>query len=68
MPRYRYYDYGQTVMLSIELEKQITPGSLEYVIHKIVEERIDVRKFEEKLKNEETGRPAYDPKITKLSD
>ena len=58
MPRYRYYDYGQTVMLSIELEKQITPGSLEYVIHKIVEERIDVRKFEEKLKNEETGRPA----------
>jgi transposase len=63
MPRYKYYDYSQTVMIAIELEKQLAPGTIEYVIHKLVEERVDVKSFEEKLKNDETGRPAYDPKV-----
>jgi transposase len=63
MPQYKYYDYSQTVMIAVELEKQLTPGTIEYVIHKLVEERVDVKRFEEKIKNDETGRPAYDPKI-----
>ena len=36
---------------------------MEYVIHKLVEERVDIKSFEDKIKNDETGRPAYDPKI-----
>ncbi len=63
MPRYRHYNYSQTVLIPIELEKQITPGSLEYAIHKLVEEKVKIEPFEKKLKNDETGRPAYDPKI-----
>ena len=63
MPRYKNYDYNQTVMIAIELEKQIIAGTLEYAIHKLVEERVKIEPFEKKLKNEETGRPAYDPKV-----
>ena len=58
MPRYKYYDYSQTVMIAIELEKQITPGSFEYAIHKLAEERVKIEPFEKKLKNDETSRPA----------
>ena len=63
MPRYKYYDYKQTSMIAVDLEKQIVPGTLEYAIHKLVEERVKIEVFERKLKNEDTGRPAYDPKI-----
>ena len=63
MPRYKYYDYNQTVMKPIELEKQIIPGTLEYAIHKLVEKRVKIEPFAKKLKNDETGRPAYDPKV-----
>lgn len=63
MPRYKSYNYSQTTLIPIELEKQITPGSLEYAIHKLVEERVKIDAFEKKLKNDETGRPAYDPKV-----
>ena len=58
MPRYKYYDYNQTVMIAIELEKQIIAGTLEYAIHKLVEERVKIEPFEKKIRNDETGRPA----------
>lgn len=63
MPQYKYYNYSQTVMIAVDLEKQLTAGSIEYVIHKLVEERVNIKRFEDKLKNEQTGRPAYNPKI-----
>jgi hypothetical protein len=39
------------------------PGTLEYTIHRIVEERIDTSIFDEKYHNDETGRCAYPPKV-----
>jgi hypothetical protein len=32
-------------MIPIELEKQIIPGTLEYAIHKLVEERVKIKPF-----------------------
>ncbi len=69
MPRYKSYNYSQTTLIPIDLvrrilwKKQILPGTLEYAIHKLVEERVRIEPFEKKLKNDETGRPAYDPKV-----
>jgi len=63
MPRYKNYNYSQTTLIPIDLEKQILPGTLEYAIHKLVEERVRIDAFDKKLKNDETGRPAYDPKV-----
>jgi len=44
-------------------KKQILPGTLEYAIHRLVEERVKKEPYEKKLKNDETGRPAYDPNV-----
>jgi hypothetical protein len=49
--------------LPVSLEEQLTPGTLEFTIHALVESRIDMSVFENRYKNDETGRRAYDPKI-----
>ncbi|NIW11925.1 MAG: IS1182 family transposase, partial [Gammaproteobacteria bacterium] len=63
MAKYKRYDYKQMVMLPISLEDQLSPGTLEFAIHTLVETRMDLSLFDEKYKNDETGRLAYDPKI-----
>jgi len=63
MAKYKQYDYKQMVMLPISLEDQLSPGTLEFAIHTLVETRMDLSCFDEKYSNDETGRLAYDPKI-----
>ena len=63
MPRYIPYDYNQQILMPVSLKDQILPGTMEYVIHHIVEEELDMRSLEDDIKNETTGRPAIDPKI-----
>jgi transposase len=63
MPRYKPYDYKQMLMLPLSLEDQLAPGTLEYAIHHLMEERIDTSMFDEKYRNDDTGRCAYDPKV-----
>jgi transposase len=63
MAKYKRYDYDQMVMLPISLENQLSPGTLEFAIHYLVESRMDLTCFDEKYNNDETGRFAYDPKI-----
>ena len=41
MARYKPYDYNQLMMIPVSLEEQLVPGTLEYVIHHLIEERID---------------------------
>jgi len=63
MAKYKSYDYDQMIMLPISLENQLTPGTLEFAIHTLVETRMDLSVFDEKYKNDEMGRSAYDPKV-----
>jgi len=63
MAKYKQYDYKQMLMLPISLEDQLAPGTLEFAIHTLVETRMDLSLFDEKYKNDETGRLAYDPKV-----
>lgn len=63
MPRYKAYDYSQMNMVPLLLEKQLVPGTLEYAIHYIIEERLDLIMFNERYRNDETGRKAIDPKV-----
>ena len=63
MAKFKRYDYDQMVMLPISLENQLSPGTLEFAIHYLVETRMDLSVFDEKYKNDEMGRSAYDPKI-----
>ena len=63
MPRFKNYNYKQTMMVPVCLEDQVTEGTLEFVIHYLLENEIDLSIFNEKFNNDETGCPAYDPKI-----
>jgi len=63
MPRYKPYDYSQLMMIPVSLEEQLVPGTLEYAIHNLIEERIDTSFFDERFCNDEERRSAYDPKI-----
>jgi transposase len=63
MAKYKSYDYSQSVLMSVSLEEQLMPGTLEFAIHTLVETRIETSIFENRYNNDETGRLAYDPKI-----
>jgi hypothetical protein len=45
MDRYRHYDYSQMMIMPVSLEEQLMPGTLEYAIHHVVEERLDLSIF-----------------------
>ena len=63
MARFKPVSYAQGVMVPIILEKQLIPGTLEFAIHHLIETRIEITPFEAKIRNDETGRPAYNPKV-----
>ena len=50
-------------LIPVNLEEQLVPGTLEFAIHTLVDTRIDMSIFDDRYKNDDTGRLAYDPKI-----
>jgi len=63
MARYKYYDYNQLMLVPVSLKEQLMPGTLEYAINHVVEERLDLSIFDERYRNDETARKAIAPKI-----
>lgn len=61
MARYKQYDYNQMQMIPLSLAEQMMPGTLEYAIHEVIENRMDLSLFDKRYKNDETGRTAYSP-------
>ena len=63
MARYKPYDVNQVTLIPVSFRDQILPGSFEYALNEIVDEHIDLRPFEARYQNDETGCLAYDPAI-----
>ncbi len=63
MPKFIPYDYNQSSMVVINYQDQLQPGTLEYAIHHLINNKLDLSVFYPKFKNDDTGRPAYDPAI-----
>jgi transposase len=63
MARYKPYEYRQTRLIPVSLEHQLLRGTLEHTIHVLVDHHMDLSLFDGRHKNDETGCPAYDPKI-----
>ena len=63
MPRFKDYNYAQTKMLPVSFDDQILPGTFEYAVSYIVEHELDLSIFNERYRNDDGGRPAYDPSI-----
>ncbi len=63
MPRFKDYSYEQSVMLAISFDRQILPGSFEHTLTYLIEHELDLSIFHHGYKNDDNGRPAYDPAI-----
>lgn len=63
MARYKTYDVNQVTLIPVSFRDQILAGSFEYALNEIVDLHIDMRPFEARYKNDETGCLAYDPAI-----
>lgn len=63
MPKFRDYNYKQMVMVPVAFDQQILPGTFEHSIHYLVDHELDLTIFHPRFKNDENGRPAYDPAI-----
>jgi transposase len=63
MARFKAPDYRQKLLVPVALDEQLVPGTLEHAIHHLLEDRIDESWFEDLYANDESGRPAYSPRM-----
>lgn len=63
MPNYKPYDYNQSSMIVINYQDQLQAGTFEHALHHLIDNKIDLSVFYPRYKNDDGGRPAYDPSI-----
>lgn len=57
----RYVPEDQSKLLPVIFSQQITPGTFEHTVTFLLDEHLDMSVFDARYKNDETGRPAYNP-------
>lgn len=63
MAKYKPYSYAQGQFIPVFFSKQILPGTFEFALNQLIDERMDLAIFDTRFRNDETGAPAYDPRI-----
>jgi transposase len=63
MAKYKTSKINQTVFLQVSLRDQIIEGTIEFAINMLVDTRMDLTRFDNRYKNDQTGSPAYDPRV-----
>jgi len=63
MPKFKPYNYNQSSMVVINYQDQLQSGTFEHAIHHLIENSLDLSVFFPNYKNDDGGRPAYDPAI-----
>ena len=63
MAKYKRIDYSQSRLLPVSFHKQIQPGTFEYTLSYLIDNKMDLSCFEELYKNDETGASAYNPSV-----
>ncbi|MBI5622188.1 MAG: IS1182 family transposase [Elusimicrobia bacterium] len=63
MPRYKPADYAQGQLIAIQFERQILPGSFEYTLNYVVDNKLDFTALDDRRTNDDGGAPAYDPRV-----
>ena len=61
MPRFIPLNYQQNSMVVINYLYQLQSGTFEHAIHHLIDSKLDLTVFYPKYKNDNNGRPAYDP-------
>ncbi|HPJ42794.1 MAG TPA: transposase [Spirochaetota bacterium] len=63
MAWYKPYSYEQGVMIPVDFTSQIVPGTIEYTINWLIDNKIELSGISKRFINDRTGAPAYDPAI-----
>lgn len=63
MPRYKPTNFDQITMIPVDFNSQLSPGTFEYTLEYLIENELDLSIFDHRYKNDDTGAPAYNPKI-----
>jgi transposase len=63
MAKYKPYSYAQGVFIPVHFDHQIQPGTFEFTLSNLIDSELDLSIFDSRFNNDETGAPAYDPKI-----
>jgi transposase len=63
MANYKESDKSQGLFLSVNLEEQIIPGTFEWTMSHFIDTKIDFSGFDQSYNNDETGAPAFAPRI-----
>ncbi|MCH7694848.1 MAG: IS1182 family transposase [Proteobacteria bacterium] len=63
MPKFIPYDYNQSTMVVINYQDQLQPGTFEHTLHHLITNKLDLSIFHPRFKNDDGGRPAFDPAI-----
>ena len=58
-PNYKTPNYHQDTLISISPKDQIQPGTFEYAIQYLLDEKLDLSLFDSRYNNSGTGRKAY---------
>lgn len=63
MARYKDYCYEQHKLLPIRYCEQILPGTFEHTLSYVIDHELDLSVFDTRYRNDDTGAPAYDPRL-----
>lgn len=63
MAKYKPYSYGQGQFIPVFFSEQIHPGTFEFALNQLIDDKLDLSTFDSRFRNDETGAPAYDPRI-----
>ena len=63
MAKYKPYSYGQGQFIPVFFKEQILPGTFEFALNQLIDEKLDLSIFDLRYRNDATGAPAYDPRI-----
>jgi transposase len=61
--RYKDTCPKQDRLISVQLERQILPGTLEYTLQNLIDEELDLFIFDARYRNDEDSAPAHNPPV-----
>ena len=56
MAKYIPYNLNQDTLVVVNFSEQLKPGTFEFALNYLIEEKLDLSIFDEQYKNDETGR------------
>jgi transposase len=61
--KYKPYCYAQGHLIPVIFSKQIQPGTFEFTLNHLIDHDLDLSGFDQRFRNDETGAPAFDPRV-----